>query len=338
MPSSQTVLTRIFPQMPWRKSHAVSDMTDLARNQILTAIRRMPPPDACDALLNIRPYLEQPGVVYAHIRINWNVLANPPTIPDDEQLDYLDLKVGQTTDIDARRAAYAKCEGEEILWCFYYATDHPKLIERLTHLTLAYIGAKRVPYPCQGCKVCHREHFSEGCAVLELVAATIEYWIRKIGEVPSCARGLAVNVGGAYVLTLNATGCGNNTPFTTLCLYPLAQHCPRLRFVAISVRTPFGPNLHVLRPSSHQLTALSIAHSPLASHNARYTALLLRTIFPKLRRIEHPSHPAIFSKPWADVISLLRGPPLIGPAVPPFFSPYYVYFVTSMFPFLSQLL
>ncbi|KAF8144792.1 hypothetical protein K438DRAFT_1782508 [Mycena galopus ATCC 62051] len=146
--------------------------------------RRLTPPDACDALLNLRPYLEQPGHVYVHVRLNKDVLQNPPTIPDDEELDYLDIKVGEAIDMDARRAAYAKCDGEEILWCFYYRTDHPKLIERLTHLTLAHIGAKRVPYPCHGCLVRHREHFSEQCAALEFVATTIEHWIRYIGEVP----------------------------------------------------------------------------------------------------------------------------------------------------------
>jgi hypothetical protein len=60
--------------------------------------------------------------------MNWDVLTNPPTIPDDENLDYLDIKVGETADIDVRRALYAKCEGEEIMWCFYYPTSSPKLI------------------------------------------------------------------------------------------------------------------------------------------------------------------------------------------------------------------
>ncbi|KAJ6607951.1 hypothetical protein B0H10DRAFT_2194612 [Mycena sp. CBHHK59/15] len=80
---------------------------------------------------------------------NWDVLENPSTIPDDEDLDYLDIKVGEAIYIDARCASYAKCDGEEIIWCFYYPTSHPKLIgsvsldpERLTHLTLAYISAK----------------------------------------------------------------------------------------------------------------------------------------------------------------------------------------------------
>ncbi|KAF8181034.1 hypothetical protein K438DRAFT_1976483 [Mycena galopus ATCC 62051] len=123
-------------------------------------------------------------------------------------------------------------------------------------------------------------------------------------------------------LTLNATGCANSTPFIALCLYPLAQHRPRLQFVAISVRTPFAPNIQVLPPSSHRLTVLSIAHSPLASHNARVTALILRAIFPNLHRIEYPSHPPIFSKPWADVLSLLRRVPDWSRRYP-VFSPYY---------------
>ncbi|KAF8164176.1 hypothetical protein K438DRAFT_1775691 [Mycena galopus ATCC 62051] len=116
------------------------------------------------------------------MRTNWDVLDNPSAI--DEDLDYLDIKVGETIDMDARRASYAKCDGEQLIWCFYYPTNHPKLIERLTHLTLAEIGARRVPYPCRGCQVRHREHSSEACAGLEFVVSTIEYWIRQIGEVP----------------------------------------------------------------------------------------------------------------------------------------------------------
>ncbi|KAJ7838472.1 hypothetical protein B0H14DRAFT_3700006 [Mycena olivaceomarginata] len=153
-------------EMVWQKSNAVADMADDDRRKILARIQRLSPSDACDALLNIRPYLERPGLVYTHLRMNGDVLTNPPTIPDDENLDYLDIKVGETADIDVRRAS------------------SPKLIQRLTHLTLAYIGAKRVPYPCNGCRVRHREHFSEGCAALDVVALTIEYWIRKIGETP----------------------------------------------------------------------------------------------------------------------------------------------------------
>jgi hypothetical protein len=58
------------------------------------------------------------------------------------------------------------------------------LLERLTHLTLRAMGAQRVPYPCYGCTVRHREHSSEAKGRLEVVAGIIEYWMRQIGEDP----------------------------------------------------------------------------------------------------------------------------------------------------------
>ncbi|KAJ7747592.1 hypothetical protein B0H14DRAFT_2636732 [Mycena olivaceomarginata] len=159
-------------------------MSEAERVHVLSTIRRMDPPDACDALINIRPYLEKAGVVYVQLRNNWEELERQPTVPVNEFLDYLDAKVGKARDIGISCVAYKKCDGETILWCYYYPTSHAKLIERLTHLTLAYVGAKRIPYPCRGCQVRHREHFSEGCAGLEFIAQVIEFWMRRIGEVP----------------------------------------------------------------------------------------------------------------------------------------------------------
>ncbi|KAF8125847.1 hypothetical protein K438DRAFT_1790940 [Mycena galopus ATCC 62051] len=105
--------------------------------------RRMPPTDACAALLNLRPYLEKPGHVYVHVRLNWDILQNAPTIADDDDLDYLDIKVGKAIDMDARRAGYAKCDGEEIIWCFYYKTDHPKLIGLRSSPSRTFLGEVR---------------------------------------------------------------------------------------------------------------------------------------------------------------------------------------------------
>ncbi|KAJ7240116.1 hypothetical protein B0H12DRAFT_1237386 [Mycena haematopus] len=175
--------------MPFYKAQSVAEMEETERVKILATMaqrlsRRMTPHDACDALVNVRPYLEHVGYVYVHLRPYWDALDALPSIPDDEDVDYLDFKIGETSDIDARRVGYAKCRGEPIAWCFYYPTAFPKLIERLTHLSLNFIGAKRVPYPCRGCQVRHREHYSEYCAHLELIAETIEFWIRRIGEVP----------------------------------------------------------------------------------------------------------------------------------------------------------
>ncbi|KAJ6479056.1 hypothetical protein C8R45DRAFT_933836 [Mycena sanguinolenta] len=175
--------------MPYQKVHSIADMAEEQRVKVLARIGCMNPHDACDALSNIRPYLEPVGggCVYTHMRPNWEQLQFSPTTPLDAELDYLDLKIGQTGDLETRRAAYAKCRGEPIVWCYYYPTAFPKLIasaEHLTHITLAHIGAKRASYPCWGCLVRHREHVSEHYADLELVATTIEYWMRRIGEVP----------------------------------------------------------------------------------------------------------------------------------------------------------
>ena len=100
--------------------------------------RRMNPHDACDALSNIRPYLEHLGVVYVHLRPNWEALDNLPSIPADEEVDYLDFKIGETSDIVRRRAEYDKCVGEPIIWCFYYPTAFPKLVGELSSRFLSF--------------------------------------------------------------------------------------------------------------------------------------------------------------------------------------------------------
>ena len=93
----------------------------------------MDPHDACDALSNIRPHLEPDGggCVYVHLRPNWEQLQLLPTTLLDQELDYVDLKIGQTSDIARRRVEYDKCVGEPIVWCFFYPTAFPKLIGEL---------------------------------------------------------------------------------------------------------------------------------------------------------------------------------------------------------------
>ncbi|KAJ6448016.1 hypothetical protein C8R45DRAFT_1115547 [Mycena sanguinolenta] len=186
LPTSSFLSLRSNLAMPFHKADSVADMDEAQCVKILGQIRRMDPHDACDALCNLRPYLEPAGggCVYTHLRLNWEQLDLLPAVPLDQEIDYLDLKIGETGNLENRRAAYAKCQGEPIVWCYYYPTACPKLIERLTHITLAYIGAKRASYPCWGCFVRHREHVSEHYTDLELVATTIEYWMRRIGEVP----------------------------------------------------------------------------------------------------------------------------------------------------------
>ncbi|KAJ6511575.1 hypothetical protein C8R47DRAFT_1207905 [Mycena vitilis] len=165
----------------------VASLPDDVRKRLMAQICRLAaraPLEAAEAYLNIRPYKEHHGGVYTHLRPNHEVLDNAADVPDDEELDWVDLKVGKAENIVARRNDYeAVCVGEPIIWGYYYETSHPKLIERLTHLTLWAMDAKRVPYPCHGCGVRHREHFSEAkSGGLDVVAAVIEYWLGRLGE------------------------------------------------------------------------------------------------------------------------------------------------------------
>ncbi|KAJ7867170.1 hypothetical protein B0H13DRAFT_1897691 [Mycena leptocephala] len=177
--------------MPWAMDEFAASLPDHVRKNLMSRLCRLAarePLEAAEAYLNLRPYKERAdaGFVYTHLRPNWEVLDNAADAPDDEELDWVDVKVGEAGDMDVRRDYYERdCEDEPILWAYCYQTSYPKLIERLTHLTLRAMGAQRVPYPCRGCAVRHREHFSEAkSGGLEIVAAIIEYWMRRIGEDP----------------------------------------------------------------------------------------------------------------------------------------------------------
>ncbi|KAJ7907165.1 hypothetical protein B0H13DRAFT_1879880 [Mycena leptocephala] len=180
-----------FVQMPWIMDDFAASLPDHVRKNLMSRLCRLAarePLEAAEAYLNLRPYKERAdaGFAYVHLRANWEVLDNAADVPDGEELDWVDLKVGEAGDMDVRRDYYERdCEDEPILWAYCYQTSYPKLIERLTHLTLRAMGAQRVPYPCHGCAVRHREHFSEAkSGGLEIVAVIIEYWMRRIGEVP----------------------------------------------------------------------------------------------------------------------------------------------------------
>ncbi|KAJ7793535.1 hypothetical protein B0H13DRAFT_1935434 [Mycena leptocephala] len=168
-----------------------ASLPDDVRKKIMSRLCRLAarePLEAAEAYLNLRPYKEHAGggVAYVHLRPNREILENAADVPDDDELDWVDLKVGEAHDVDDRRDDYElDCVDEPILWAYCYQTAYPKLIERLTHLTLRAMGAQRVPYSCYGCGVRHREHFSaEKSGGLEVVAAIIEYWMRRIGEDP----------------------------------------------------------------------------------------------------------------------------------------------------------
>jgi hypothetical protein len=91
------------------------------------------PLEAAEAYLNLRLYKEHAGggVVYTHLRPNWEILANAADVPDDDELDWVDLKVGEAHDMEIRRDYYElDCVEEPIVWAYYYQTSHPKLIGR----------------------------------------------------------------------------------------------------------------------------------------------------------------------------------------------------------------
>ncbi|KAJ7503606.1 hypothetical protein B0H11DRAFT_2222232 [Mycena galericulata] len=162
----------------------IANVSEAERVHLMSQLRNIRDPfDAAEATFNLRLYKPTvPGKVYVHARANKEVLAGLAFIPADEDVDHVDLKHGRTNDIDRRRGEYArKCKGEEIIWCYYYETQHTKLLERLVHLSLRH--AKRHPYACHGCGVKHCEHFAEEAAGgLEGIAEIIEYWLRRLGE------------------------------------------------------------------------------------------------------------------------------------------------------------
>ncbi|KAJ7654681.1 hypothetical protein DFH06DRAFT_1133436 [Mycena polygramma] len=175
------------PQMHWNLDPFAASVPDDERKKNMAALSHLAaraPLEAAEGYLNLRPYKERPGHVYTHLRPNWEVEANAASAAAGEELDWVDLKVGKAEDVAVRRVDYeVDCVDEPIVWAFSYETSHPKLIERLTHLTLWAMHAKRVPYPCDGCGVRHREHFSEArSGGLEVVAAIIEYWLARLGE------------------------------------------------------------------------------------------------------------------------------------------------------------
>ncbi|KAJ7441857.1 hypothetical protein FB451DRAFT_1190800 [Mycena latifolia] len=165
------------------------------RQKILSILRRLAPCDlmgAADAYEALRPYLEPAGggCVYVFLQRNEEIAVQAGTAPLGEEIDALDAKVGYAVDVEARREGHEQqCVGVERAWAYYYPTRYPKLLEpeRLVHLTLKALGAHRTPRPCAGyfCNVRHWEFFPEGAAGgLEGIAAIIEAWLRRLGEIP----------------------------------------------------------------------------------------------------------------------------------------------------------
>ena len=99
------------------------------RIQANSSSRRLPPFEAAEALFNIQPYLDLSGKVYVHLKPDDETMAAIPTMPANEEVDYLSLKIGRTGDLERRRGEYEHtCVGEEICWAFYYETSKVKLV------------------------------------------------------------------------------------------------------------------------------------------------------------------------------------------------------------------
>ncbi|KAJ6447748.1 hypothetical protein C8R47DRAFT_1085177 [Mycena vitilis] len=149
----------LLNRMPYNMDPYAASLLEETRKKMMAALCRLAaraPIEAAEAYLNLRPYEEHQGFVYTHLRPNWEVLDNAPNVPMG-QLDWVDIKVGKAEVMEDRQLGYeSTCVGEPIAWAFCYETSRPKLIERLTHLTLWEMGAKRVPYACRGCGVRHR--------------------------------------------------------------------------------------------------------------------------------------------------------------------------------------
>ncbi|KAJ7108176.1 hypothetical protein C8R44DRAFT_884939 [Mycena epipterygia] len=144
------------------------------------------PQAAFDALLSLRPYWDGPGYIYVFVIWDQDAEAILAATPPGDATDVFTIKVGRAEDVEDRRARHEEqCPSLERMWAFKYPTNHAKLLERLVHLTLQFFGARHPFRECPDCAVRHMEYFSELLSGgLEGVAAVIEYWLSRIGEIP----------------------------------------------------------------------------------------------------------------------------------------------------------
>ncbi|KAJ6595232.1 hypothetical protein DFH09DRAFT_1073049 [Mycena vulgaris] len=76
-----------------------------------------------------KPYLEAPGDVYVLMERDDLVVKAIPTLPQNQLVNYLNLKVGKTKDIDLRREGHAgQCIGVEKIWAYQYHMNCPLLL------------------------------------------------------------------------------------------------------------------------------------------------------------------------------------------------------------------
>ncbi|KAF8181995.1 hypothetical protein K438DRAFT_1975941 [Mycena galopus ATCC 62051] len=135
-----------------------------------------------DAYIALDPYIEQPGGgVYVFLQ-----RCDDPAL---QHVDvFVDLKVGKANDVAHRRRGHqSQCPDIHRVWAYFYPTTRPMLIERLVHLRLDAMGARRSLHPCAKCLKHHKEFYGEELTGgLDAVAALIEAKIRKIGDIPIC--------------------------------------------------------------------------------------------------------------------------------------------------------
>jgi hypothetical protein len=84
---------------------------------------------ACEAYWNVKPHLGKVGGIYTHLKPNDDVIAQLPQLPQNVDADYMDLKVGETSDLPARMQGYAQeCVGVPLIWAYHYPTVHSRLL------------------------------------------------------------------------------------------------------------------------------------------------------------------------------------------------------------------
>ncbi|KAJ7175666.1 hypothetical protein C8R46DRAFT_1030702 [Mycena filopes] len=89
-------------------------------------------------------------------------------------LDRLEVKVGHSQDVETRRSWY----GTTIT-----PADRRMLAERLIHLTLDVLGAKRTIRACPGCTTQHREYYTfRSIGSFECLSGIIQFWLGELGQ------------------------------------------------------------------------------------------------------------------------------------------------------------
>ncbi|KAJ7089413.1 hypothetical protein C8R44DRAFT_892372 [Mycena epipterygia] len=108
------------------------DIPEAERLIILAQLCRMCTPDiiaACEGYWNVKPHLGKVGDIYTHLKPSDDIIAQLHQLPQNVDADYMDLKVGETSDLPARMQSYAQeCVGVPLIWAYHYPTIHSRLV------------------------------------------------------------------------------------------------------------------------------------------------------------------------------------------------------------------